>query len=95
MANRQGRGYGFEILRAKVLFSKHNVPEAPYFNVDTDITAEEYKRLEDSFVRCLSCFERHTSHVDDVVCKFCLTRIEPDDEFLTMAEDYGCTTYSE
>lgn len=95
VANRQGRGYGFEILRAKVLFSKYHVPEVPYFNVDPNITAEEFKRLEDSFVRCLSCFELHKHRNDDVVCKFCLTRIDPDDEFLTMAEDYGYTTYSE
>lgn len=95
VANRQGRGYGFEILRAKVLFSKYYVPEVPYFNVDPSITAEEFKRLEDSFVRCLSFFELHKHRNDDVVCKFCLTRIDPDDEFLNMAKEYGYTTYSE
>ena len=89
VANRLGRGYGFEILRARVLFSKHAVPEVPYFNVDPSITAEEFKMLEDSFVRCLSCFEIHTPNDNGVICKFCLTRLHPNDEFFKVAEEYG------
>lgn len=73
--NRGGRGYTFEMLRARVLFNKYELFEPPCFNVDPDITAEEFKLLEDSFVRCLSCFEPQTPEDNSVVCKRCLSRL--------------------
>jgi triosephosphate isomerase len=35
------------MLRARVLFNKYELFEPPCFNVDPDITAEEFKLLED------------------------------------------------
>lgn len=87
--NRGGRGYTFEMLRARVLFNKYELFEPPCFNVDPDITAEEFKLLEDSFVRCLSCFEPQTPEDNSVVCKRCLSRLHPDDLFLEAAKEYG------
>jgi transposase len=87
--NRGGRGYTFEMLRARVLFNKYELFEPPCFNVDPDITTEEFKLLEDSFVRCLSCFEPQTPEDHSVVCKRCLSRLHPDDLFLEAAKEYG------
>jgi hypothetical protein len=56
---------------------------------DTDITAEEFKCLQDSFVRCISCFEPQTPEDNSVVCKRCLSRLHPDDLFLDITKDYG------
>lgn len=87
--NRQGRGYTFEMLRARVLFNKYDLFEPPCFSVDPNITAEEYKLLEDSFVRCISCFEPQTPEDNGVICKRCLSRLHQDDPFLDIARDYG------
>ena len=56
---------------------------------DPDIIAEEFKLLEDSFVRCISCFEPQTPEDNSVVCKRCLSRLHQDDPFLDLAREYG------
>lgn len=80
--NRQGRGYGFDILRARILFNKLPMPQIPAFHVHHDVTDEEYKRIEEGFIRCLSCFKLHDSNVREVICDECWERLHPDDDFV-------------
>lgn len=80
--NRQGRGYSFEMLRARMLFSKFPPPTPPSFHLDSELSKEEYKKLEDSIMRCVSCLKLHTPYEHDKICNECLSRLHTDDEFL-------------
>ena len=79
--NRQGRGYGFEILRARILFNKTPIAEAPYFHLAPGTSEAKEREIEDSFTRCMSCFKLHTQMFYMGICHECSSRLHKSDSF--------------
>lgn len=80
--NRNGRGYTFEVLRARALFNKREPIGYPCFNFAGEVTNAEIKEITDSIMRCRSCMRIFTPYERGPICNSCLEFLHPDDEFL-------------
>lgn len=74
--NRQGRGYNFETLRARLLFNKHHKPPYPHLRIDPDeeMTAKEFDDLLESLIRCECCLRLLTPFDYSAICITCTER---------------------
>jgi transposase len=74
--NRQGRGYNFETLRARLLFNKYRKPPYPSLRMDIDeeMTAREFVDLLENLIRCECCLRLLTPFDYSAICVTCVER---------------------